>query len=103
MFNYSVQPSGKVVQAIERVDLVAFAERWDEKIKAEPTYENFRKLTLELYKEAGFNTNDPDFIKLLNESAELSVEEAKIQKRFAAFEEKWMETLNRLAPELEDS
>lgn len=105
MFNYSVKPSGKVVEALTHVDLGAFAERWNDEIEKRPTYENFTKLTLELYEEAGFNTKDPEFVKLLDESAKLSVKEAEIQKQFRAFEETWITTLNRLAPEseLEDS
>lgn len=105
MFNCSVKPSEKVVEALTHVDLVTFGKRWNDEIEKRPTYENFVKMTLELYEEAGFNTKDPEFVKLLNESAELSVKEAEIQKQFRAFEETWMDTLDRLAPEseLEDS
>lgn len=103
MFNCSVKPSEKVVEALTHVDLVAFGKRWNDEIEKRPTYENFMKLTSELYEEAGFNTKDPEFIKFLDESAKLSVKEAEIQKQFRAFEETWIATLNRLAPELEDS
>ena len=102
MFESKWKPSEELITASLRANIPELWEHWNSILEAEPSEENYYKLTREIYSRMGIDVDEEQIDNLLRESAKLSAEAARVQFKYWEFEAKCMSRIEARLKKLEE-